>query len=146
MEAGKEFLRPPHSRPATDAMSRATPLMVPIRSLGANHRERIAAHLMALDDRDRYLRFGYLANDEQIQRYVDGLNFDRDEIFGIYNRRLELLAMADHPSSLFDDDEADELTPLPTPSSFAPLRAPAFDAAIADARGDDFAAPDLPCA
>ncbi len=94
MEAGKEFLRPPHSRPATDESSRATPLMVPIRSLGANHRERIAAHLMALDDRDRYLRFGYLANDEQIQRYVDGLNFNRDEIFGIYNRKLELLAMA----------------------------------------------------
>lgn len=29
-----------------------------------------------------------------IQRYVSGLNFDRDEIFGIYNRRLELIAMA----------------------------------------------------
>lgn len=68
--------------------------MVPIRSLGANHRERIAKHLMALDDHDRYLRFGYSANDEQIQRYADGLDFERDEIFGIYNRRLELLAMA----------------------------------------------------
>ena len=94
LEAGKDLLCPPHSRPETDPQSRSTPLMVPIRSLGANHRERIAAHLIALDDRDRYLRFGYLANDEQIHRYVDGLNFDRDEIFGIYNRRLELLAMA----------------------------------------------------
>ncbi|MEO7106079.1 MAG: GNAT family N-acetyltransferase, partial [Rhodoferax sp.] len=43
---------------------------------------------------DRYLRFGYLAQDEHIQRYVDGLNFERDEIFGIYNRKLELIAMA----------------------------------------------------
>jgi hypothetical protein len=36
---------------------------------------------------DRYLRFGYPANDEQIRRYVDQLNFDRDELFGIFNRR-----------------------------------------------------------
>lgn len=34
------------------------------------------------------------ANDEQVQRYVDGLDFDSDEIFGIYNRRLALIAMA----------------------------------------------------
>lgn len=70
------------------------PVMVPIRSLGANHRDRIARHLMALEPQDRYLRFGFAANDAQIQRYADGLNFERDEIFGIYNRRLELIAMA----------------------------------------------------
>lgn len=69
-------------------------LSVPIRSLGANHRERIARHLMALEPHDRYLRFGYLASDEQIQRYADSLDFERDEIFGIYNRRIELIAMA----------------------------------------------------
>lgn len=73
---------------------RRAPVMVPIRSLGANHRARIARHLMALEPQDRYLRFGFSANDEQIQRYVEGLNFERDEIFGIYNRRLELIAMA----------------------------------------------------
>ena len=68
--------------------------MVPIRSLGENHRERIAIHLLSLDGPDRYLRFGYAANDEQIRRYVDSLNFERDEIFGIYNRKLILVAMA----------------------------------------------------
>ena len=62
--------------------------------LGSNHRERIALHLLALDPRDRYLRFGFSANDAQIRRYVETLNFERDEIFGIYNRRLELIAMA----------------------------------------------------
>ena len=69
-------------------------VLVPIRSLGSNHRVRIAHHLLALDPSDRYLRFGFSANDEQIQRYADSLNFERDEIFGIYNRRLELIAMA----------------------------------------------------
>lgn len=68
--------------------------LVPIRSIGANHRERIAQHLLALSEHDRYLRFGYAAHDEQIQRYVDKLDFERDEVFGIYNRKLELIAMA----------------------------------------------------
>jgi RimJ/RimL family protein N-acetyltransferase len=67
---------------------------VPIRSLAARHRPRIAAHLSALDAHDRYLRFGYPATDEQIGRYVDGLDFDRDEVFGIFNRRLDLIAIA----------------------------------------------------
>ena len=65
--------------------------MVPIRSTRArparSHRARTC---WRWTQHDRYLRFGYAATDEQIQRYVDGLDFDRDEIFGIYNRRLEL--------------------------------------------------------
>ena len=72
----------------------ANTVIVPIRSLGPSHRERIAIHLKALDGNDRYLRFGYQATDDQIQRYVDGLDFDRDDIFGIYNRKLELIAVA----------------------------------------------------
>jgi RimJ/RimL family protein N-acetyltransferase len=68
--------------------------LVPIRSLGPRHRGRIATHLLALDESDRYLRFGYAASDEQIWRYTDGLNFERDDIYGIFNRKLELIAMA----------------------------------------------------
>lgn len=74
--------------------AKTQPVAVPIRSLGPNHRERIERHLLALDEHDRYLRFGYAANDEQVRRYVNGLDFERDDIFGIYNRKLELLAMA----------------------------------------------------
>ena len=69
-------------------------LIVPIRSLGPHHAGRIVAHLRALEPQARYLRFGYAATDEQIQRYVDGIDFERDEAFGIYNRKLELIAMA----------------------------------------------------
>jgi GNAT superfamily N-acetyltransferase len=67
---------------------------VPIRSLSPRHKPRIARHLRSLPTQDRYLRFGYAATDEQIDRYVTGLNFTRDEIFGVFNRRLELVAMA----------------------------------------------------
>jgi GNAT superfamily N-acetyltransferase len=68
--------------------------MVPICSLGPHHRERVTKHLLSLDATDRYLRFGYTATDEQIHRYVASLNFERDEIFGIFNRHLQLVAMA----------------------------------------------------
>jgi GNAT superfamily N-acetyltransferase len=72
----------------------ARPSWVPIRSLAERHRARIAFHLLSLDESDRYLRFGFPATDEQIQRYVGSLDFERDEVFGIFNRRLELIAMA----------------------------------------------------
>ena len=77
---------------------------VPIRSLGPRHHDRIVAHLLSLDESDRYLRFGYPATDAQIARYVDTLDFDQDEVFGVFNRRLELIAMAHlaHPNAPAD--------------------------------------------
>jgi GNAT superfamily N-acetyltransferase len=47
-----------------------------------------------LDEHDRYMRFGFAASDAQISHYTDSLDFERDELFGIFNRRLELIAMA----------------------------------------------------
>jgi GNAT superfamily N-acetyltransferase len=72
----------------------AAPPWLPIRSLAPRHRPRILAHLVGLSERDRYLRFGYPASDAQIKRYVDGLDFVRDEVFGVFNRRLEVVALA----------------------------------------------------
>ncbi|MDO5626515.1 MAG: GNAT family N-acetyltransferase [Pseudomonadota bacterium] len=68
--------------------------IVPIREIGARYREAIARHLLALDAHDRYLRFGYAANERQIRQYVDKLDFSRDHVFGIFNRRLDLVAVA----------------------------------------------------
>jgi len=75
------------ARPARGAI-------VPIREIGARQREQIARHLAGLEPRDRYLRFGYAANDRQIGHYVDCLNFERDRVFGIFSRDLELVAVA----------------------------------------------------
>jgi len=85
----QSFLGVPASPASPTVLSR-----VPIRPIGVGERQHIASHLMALDSSDRYLRFGYAASDDQVQRYVDGLNFERDEVFGIYNRHLKLIAMA----------------------------------------------------
>jgi ribosomal protein S18 acetylase RimI-like enzyme len=92
----------PASRPPTTPRVPASAWSwVPIRSLGARHRERILAHLLALDEHARYLRFGFAATDAQLAQYVDRIDFDRDEVFGIFNRRLQLIALAHlaHPSS-----------------------------------------------
>ena len=70
------------------------PTWIPIRSIAPRQRERILTHMLGLDERDRYLRFGYAATDAQIARYVDQIDFDRDEVFGVFDRRLRLIAVA----------------------------------------------------
>ncbi len=66
---------------------------VPIRTLGARHRERVSQHLLALGDDDRARRFGHLASDERIRRYVEQMDFDADALFGVFDRQLRLVAM-----------------------------------------------------
>ncbi|MFM9881151.1 MAG: GNAT family N-acetyltransferase [Burkholderiaceae bacterium] len=101
-DASKAFFRPPgqattaanEDHASRRAEQTRSPVMVPIRSIGQQELGRITQHLLALNERDRYLRFGYAASDDQIARYTQGLDFERDEIYGIYNRKLELIAMA----------------------------------------------------
>lgn len=78
----------------SDVLGKERPSWIPIRKLSPRHRPKILLHLLALVPQDRYLRFGYPATDEQIGRYVAGLDFVRDEIYGVFNRRLTLVAMA----------------------------------------------------
>lgn len=89
-------LPPPPSMPPVASGADAAPASrwVPIHQLGPQHAGAIQTHLLAQDDRDRYLRFGYLATDEQIGRYVASLDFKRDEVFGIFNRGLRLIGLA----------------------------------------------------
>ena len=75
-------------------MTVPTQRLVPIRTLSPDHIDAVRAHLLGLGSADRYLRFGYAANDEQVLRYADGLLFDRDVLFGVFNRQLVLIAMA----------------------------------------------------
>lgn len=85
---------PPEGSPQDSLQQSTDWTWVPIRSLAPRQRDRVTAHLLALSDGDRYLRFGYPATDAQISKYVDSMDFDRDEVFGIFNRHLELIAVA----------------------------------------------------
>jgi GNAT superfamily N-acetyltransferase len=69
-------------------------VLVPIVSLDERHMDKILAHLCELSADDRVLRFGYPATDEQIGRYVRGMKFDRDHIYGIFNVALRIEALA----------------------------------------------------
>lgn len=100
---------------------------VPIRPMAARHRPRILAHLQSLEPHDRYLRFGYPATDEQISKYVDTIDFELDEVFGIFNRRLEIIAMA-------------HLASLPTPGKSEPSLAEFGVSVLAKARGRGYGA------
>jgi len=77
-----------------DSAGTAAWAWVAVRTLGPQHRGRMLSHLTALGELDRTLRFGQLARDEQIQAYVERIDFGRDQVFGIFNRRLQLAAMA----------------------------------------------------
>ncbi|MEN9474254.1 MAG: hypothetical protein RIS48_974 [Pseudomonadota bacterium] len=73
---------------------RPAPSRALIRSLDPEQLALIEQHLLSLSDHDRYLRFGYPAIDEQISRYVAKLDFGRDELFGIFDAELQLVAAA----------------------------------------------------
>jgi GNAT superfamily N-acetyltransferase len=96
MSSLRSFLSRPVAPAADDAQKpvrrRRLWRFVPIRRLTERHRSGILRHLLGLDARDRYLRFGYPASDERIVAFVQALDFQRDELFGIFNRKLQLVA------------------------------------------------------
>lgn len=66
---------------------------VPIVELDDTHRPLILAHLLALDETDRRLRFSYALGDAAIAKYVASLDFERDSVFGIFGRDNALLGV-----------------------------------------------------
>jgi GNAT superfamily N-acetyltransferase len=82
------------ARPKKAALYERLWTWVPIKALAPRHRDRIAEHLLNLPPNDLYLRFGYVASPTQVRKYVDMLDFERDEVFGIFNRHLALIALA----------------------------------------------------
>ncbi|WP_394673107.1 GNAT family N-acetyltransferase [Limnobacter sp.] len=66
---------------------------VPIVELDESHRPLILAHLLALDETDRRLRFSYALGDAAIAKYAASLDFERDSVFGIFGRDDVLLGV-----------------------------------------------------
>lgn len=56
-----------------------------IAQLGAAHRPRILAHLLALSPEDRYLRFAYAISDDALRSYVWQIRYGRDAAFGAFD-------------------------------------------------------------
>lgn len=66
---------------------------VPIRTLSARHRAAVRVHLLGLDADDRQRRFGHSVSDERLLAYAAQLDFEHDQIFGTFDRRLRLVAL-----------------------------------------------------
>jgi GNAT superfamily N-acetyltransferase len=76
------------------AAAEPRPQWVPVKRLSPHWQPAIEAHLLGLSEHDRYLRFGVYASDTLVRQYVSGLRFERDDIVGVFNRKLELVAAA----------------------------------------------------
>ncbi|MDR7048093.1 RimJ/RimL family protein N-acetyltransferase [Duganella sp. 3397] len=64
-----------------------------VKQLHPRDRRRMRRHFLDLEPADRLLRFGTELPDEQIERYVAGIDFSRDIVFGVYNRVFRLVAV-----------------------------------------------------
>lgn len=66
---------------------------VMVKELQERDRRRMRKHFLALDDSDRLLRFGTTLPDELLEAYVAKIDFERDKVYGVYNRVFKLVAV-----------------------------------------------------
>ena len=66
---------------------------VMVKELHERDRRRMRKHFLALDDSDRLLRFGTTLPDELLESYVAKIDFERDKVYGVYNRVFKLVAV-----------------------------------------------------
>lgn len=67
---------------------------VPVLRINPRYRDDIASHLLQLPAEDRRLRFGHSIPDDAVRKYVAGIDFGRDSVFGIHGAALELIGVA----------------------------------------------------
>jgi len=67
---------------------------IPVQRLGANAAAQYLEHLQTLPPEDARLRFGAAISAESIAKYVHGIDFDTDEVFGVHGDGLTLVGAA----------------------------------------------------
>ena len=65
-------------------------MTIPLHNLKEAHREMPKRHFDELAEADVVLRFGSNIQPEVRHAYVDGINFERDAVFGVYADDLSL--------------------------------------------------------
>ena len=65
-----------------------------VQKLVAFQRDEIIRHLQQLSPQDRRLRFGAPMPDAAIEKYVKGIDFAQDKVFGIFEHDLTLTGVA----------------------------------------------------
>jgi RimJ/RimL family protein N-acetyltransferase len=77
----------------SNAVASTAKFVVRVKELSERDRRRLLMHFLALDDNDRYLRFGTVLPDELITRYVQKMDFARDAVFGVYDSNFKLVGV-----------------------------------------------------
>ena len=77
----------------SNAVAGAEKFVVRVKELSERDRRRLLMHFLALDDNDRYLRFGTVLPNELITRYVQMMDFARDAVFGVYDTNFQLVGV-----------------------------------------------------
>lgn len=65
-----------------------------IKELSVRHRMRVLQHLLLLEPEDRLMRFGSTISDQLIEKYVKGINFEQDKVFGVFSYSFRLIGVA----------------------------------------------------
>lgn len=64
-----------------------------VKELSEKDRHRILKHFLALEESDRLLRFGTYLPDAMIEKYVEGIDFSRDKVFGVVSHHFRLVGV-----------------------------------------------------
>ncbi|WP_211442298.1 GNAT family N-acetyltransferase [Collimonas humicola] len=78
--------------PGSGQAKAARPIVF-VKELSRRARKRLLRHFLALSSGDRLLRFGSVLSDDLVSRYVENIDFSRDTVFGVYDRKLRLLGV-----------------------------------------------------
>jgi GNAT superfamily N-acetyltransferase len=69
-------------------------MTIPVQRLGGNAAAQYLEHLLALAPEDTRLRFGSVISVDRITKYVYAIDFDTDEVFGVFGDELKLIGAA----------------------------------------------------
>jgi len=64
------------------------------RELRADERPQLLAHLLALDEEDRRLRFAHALSDDGVRHYVEDIDLSRDAVFVVTDANLAIVGAA----------------------------------------------------
>ncbi|MFZ6874739.1 GNAT family N-acetyltransferase [Undibacterium sp. Di27W] len=94
---------PKHLLDPANKSSRST---VFVKELSEKDRHRILKHFLGLEESDRLLRFGTYLPDAMIEKYVEGIDFSRDKVFGVISHRFNIVGVGHLAyASRSEDDE-----------------------------------------
>jgi GNAT superfamily N-acetyltransferase len=82
-----------NGQPGGAAQRKPARAWVLVKELPKSAHWRLRKHFLALDEHDRLLRFGSVLPDELIIKYVEGIDFQRDTVFGVYDSKVRLVGV-----------------------------------------------------